>query len=170
MINEKVAELLNEQINGEIASGYIYLGMSNYLIDLGLDGYGHWFKLQAQEELEHARMMMDYLQDNDRKISLADIKAPSVEYKNVKEVLDHFLSHEEDITASINNIYKVALDNVDFRSQKFLDWFIEEQGEEETNAITMIGKYELFGNSDQGLYQLDREYSTRVLEAASTEE
>jgi len=170
MVNEKVAELLNQQINFEIASSYVYLEMANYFIAEGLDGFGEWFNVQVQEELDHAKLIIGYLQDNDKKISLSNIEAPNKNYKNHKEALDDFLAHEQEITRAINEIYAVALEEHDYRSKQFLDWFIEEQGEEEANAIAMIGKYELFGSSEQGLYALDREYSTRVHTPATIEE
>lgn len=170
MINERIAEMLNKQINFEIASSYVYLEMANYFIDEGLDGFGTWFNVQAQEELDHAKLIIAYLQDNDKKISLTDIPAPNKDYKAHKEALDDFLLHEQEITASINEIYAVALEEHDYRSKQFLDWFIEEQGEEEANAIAMIGKYELFGSSEQGLYALDQEYSGRVHTPATIEE
>lgn len=162
MINEKIAEMLNQQINFEIASSYVYLEMANYFIEEGLDGFGNWFNVQAQEELDHARLIITYLQDNDKKITLTDIPAPNTNYKNVKEAIDDFLVHEQEITKAINDIYAVALETHDYRSKQFLDWFIEEQGEEEANAIAMIGKYEKFGGSEQGLYALDQEYAARV--------
>ena len=170
MINEKIAEMLNKQINFEIASSYVYLEMANYFIEEGLDGFGTWFNVQAQEELDHAKLIIGYLQDNDKKIKLEAIEAPNKDYKSHKEALDNFLEHEQEITASINEIYAVALDQHDYRSKQFLDWFVEEQGEEESNAIAMIGKYKLFGGSEQGLYALDQEYSTRVHVPATIEE
>lgn len=161
MINKKVYDMLNKQVNFEIASAYIYLEMSNFFIEEGLDGYGHWFKLQAEEEMEHADRIRDYIHDNDEKVVLETIPAPNNNYKEPFDAIEMFLTHEKEVTAAIHKIYEVAIEEKDYRSRQFLDWFVEEQNEEEANALDMIGKFELFGGKGPGLLALDRHYASR---------
>ncbi|MBP1924826.1 ferritin [Sedimentibacter acidaminivorans] len=167
MLNEKVTNLLNEQINKELYSAYLYLDMSNYYLNEGLDGFSNWFKVQAQEERDHAMIFMEYLQNNSHSITLSEIKSPNISFVNNKTPLDESLKHEQYVTASIHNIYDEAFKIKDFRTMQFLDWFIKEQGEEEKNAEDLIKKYELYGSDAKGLYMLDSELGTRVYAAPS---
>lgn len=162
MLKEKVSKLLNEQINKELYSAYLYLDMSNYYIENGLDGFGNWFKIQAQEERDHAMLFMQYLQNNGEKITLDQIEAPDVEFTGFNVPLDESLKHEQFVTASINNIYDEAFQIKDYRTMQFLDWFIKEQGEEEKNAEDLIVKYKVFGTDSKGLYLLNTELASRV--------
>lgn len=162
MINEKVANLLNEQINKELYSAYLYLDMANYYIDNGLDGFANWFKVQAQEERDHAMLFMQYMQNNQETVTLESIKAPDIEFTDFAAPLNESLKHEQYVTASINNIYDAAYQIKDFRTMQFLDWFIKEQGEEEKNADDLITKYKLFGTDPKGLYMLNSELGSRV--------
>ncbi len=161
MINEKVYDLLNKQVNFEIASAYVYLEISNFFVDKGLDGFAHWFKLQAGEEMEHAEKIMEYIQDNDLKVVLEAIPAPNNSYEDPIDAANMFLSHELEVTAAIHNIYEAALEEKDYRSRQFLDWFVEEQNEEEANAHDMIGKLEYVGNKGPGLLALDGRFGRR---------
>lgn len=167
MLNEKVAQLLNEQINKEFYSAYLYLDMSNYYTREGLDGFANWFNIQAQEERDHAMLFVKYMQNNDEKVIFEGIGKPDVEFKNFKDPLIGSLKHEQFITASIHHIYEVSYPLKDFRTMQFLDWFIKEQGEEENNADNLIKKYELFGTDAKGLYMFDNELGTRVYAAPS---
>lgn len=162
MLNDKVSNLLNEQINKELYSAYLYLDMSNYYLDEGLNGFGNWFKVQSQEERDHAMLFMQYLQNNSSKVTLEEIKAPNITFSSHKTPLDEALKHEQYVTDSINNIYDEAFKIKDFRTMQFLDWFIKEQGEEEKNSEDLIKKYELFGTDAKSLYMLDTELGTRV--------
>ena len=162
MINEKVAKLMNEQINKELYSAYLYLDMVNYYIDKGLDGFANWFKVQAQEEYSHAELFMQYMQNNQEKVTLEAIQAPNVKFDSFDSPLREALKHEQYVTASINNIYAAAYEIKDYRAMQFLDWFIMEQGEEEKNADDLITRYKLFGSDSKGLYLLDQEMGTRV--------
>lgn len=162
MINEKVIELLNTQINKELYSAYLYLDFSNYYMEQGLNGFANWYKVQAQEERDHAMLFMQYMQNNNLKVSLLAIDQPDKTYSSTMDALIYGLKHEEYVTSLIHNIYDIAHSNKDFRTMQFLDWFIKEQGEEETNASDLIRKTELFGNDSKGLYMLDQELSTRI--------
>ena len=167
MLDKKVVELLNQQINKELYSAYLYLDFSNYYYDQGLDGFGNWYKIQAQEERDHALLFLQYLQNNGEKIVLEAIEKPSVELTSAKAVLEEGLKHELYVTSLIHTIYDTAYSVKDFRTMQFLDWFVKEQGEEETNAEGLIKKYELFGNDPKSLYMLDNELSARVYSAPS---
>lgn len=167
MLDKKVVELLNQQINKELYSAYLYLDFSNYYYDQGLDGFGNWYKIQAQEERDHALLFLQYLQNNGEKIVLEAIEKPSVELTSAKAVLEEGLKHELYVTSLIHTIYDAAYSVKDFRTMQFLDWFVKEQGEEETNAEGLIKKYELFGNDPKSLYMLDNELAARVYSAPS---
>ncbi len=167
MLNQKVADLLNDQINKEFYSAYLYLDMSNYFEAKGLDGFANWYRIQAQEERDHAMLFYQYLQNNDCKVQLKAIAQPDKVFKKDMDVLNAGLEHEEYVTSLINNIYAAAYEVKEFRTMQFLDWFIKEQGEEETNARDMITKMELFGNDSKGLYMLNQELSARVYTAPS---
>ncbi len=162
MLNEKVVKLINEQINKEFFSAYFYLDIANYYIAKNLNGFGNWFNVQAQEERSHAMLFIKYLQNNGEEVVLDDIKAAKRNFADFNEPLTATLDHEILVTDSINTIYAVALENKDFRTTQFLDWFIKEQGEEEQNADDLIKKYELFGKDGKGLYLLDNELAARV--------
>lgn len=161
-MNSKISSLLNEQINKELYSAYLYLDIADYYADQGLTGFENWFYVQAQEERDHAMLMRGYLINNDEKITLTAIAAPELKKDALKTPLLETLAHEQTVTASINNIYAVAYEEKDFRTMQFLDWFVKEQGEEEKNATDLIRKYELFGSDSKGLYLLDQELGTRV--------
>ena len=162
MLNEQVAKLLNEQINKELYSAYLYMDIANYYADQSLSGFEHWFFVQAQEERDHALLFRQYLLNNSEAVYLSAIEAPTTKYKNFREPLVISLEHEEFVTASINAIYEEAHSNRDFRTMQFLDWFIKEQGEEEKNSDDNIKKFDLFANDSKGLYMLDSELKTRV--------
>ena len=146
MMNEKVRELLNQQINKELYSAYLYLDFSNYFEDRGLNGFANWYFIQAQEERDHAMLFYRYLQNNNEKVTLEAIAKPDKVLDSDMTVLKAGLEHEEYVTSLINDIYAAAYDVKDFRTMQFLDWFVKEQGEEETNANDMITKMELFGS------------------------
>ena len=167
MLDKKVAELLNQQINKEFYSAYLYLDFSNYYNDQELTGFANWYMIQAQEERDHALLFMQYLQNNGEKVTFEAIDKPSVELTGNKEVLEAGLNHERYVTSLIHNIYDAAYSGRDFRTMQFLDWFVKEQGEEETNADGLVKKFELYGNDPRSLYMLDSEMAARVYAAPS---
>ncbi len=166
-MNEKVAALLNQQINKELYSAYLYLDMANYYIDLDLDGFGNWYTIQAQEERDHAMLFLKYMQNNGLKVTLEAIDKPDKVFEKPIDPLLAGLEHEKYVTSLINDIYDAAYSVKDFRTMQFLDWFVKEQGEEEQNADSLIKKYELFGNDPKGLYLLNQELGARVYTAPS---
>lgn len=166
-MNQTVTKLLNEQIQKELFSSYLYLDFSNYYTDEGLDGFANWFYIQAQEEMDHAMLFRTYLLNNDHKVTLLPVEAPEHDYTDFSKPLELSLSHERFVTASINNIYAAAMGEKDYRTTEFLNWFIKEQGEEEKNSSDLIKKFELFGHDAKGLYSLDQELAGRVYTAPS---
>ena len=167
MLNEKVIQLLNQQVNKEFYSAYLYLDISNYFSDRSLDGFANWYKVQAQEERDHAMLFYQYLLNNNVRVQLEAIAKPDVEIKVDMDALKASLNHEYYVTSLINDIYAAAYEVKDFRTMQFLDWFVKEQGEEETNANNLISKMELFGSDPKSLYLLDQELAARVYTAPS---
>ena len=166
-MNEKIAALLNDQINKELYSAYLYLDIANYYDGLDLDGYANYYMIQAQEERDHALLFMKYMQNNGLKVTLEAISKPDKEFDGVLDPLVAAAEHERYVTALINAIYHEAHQARDYRTMKFLDWFVDEQMEEEDNADTMVSRYKLFGQDPKGLYLLDQEYAARVYTAPS---
>lgn len=167
MLDQKVAELLNVQVNKEFYSAYLYLDFSIYYDEIGLDGFSNWYKVQAQEERDHAMLFLQYLQNNGCKVTLDTIQKPDKELKDKLEVLEFGLEHERYVTGLIHNIYEAAQAAKDFRTTQFLDWFVKEQGEEEKTAEDMIKKMELYGDDAKGLYMLNSELAGRTYAAPS---
>ena len=167
MLDKKVSKLLGEQVNKELYSAYLYLDMNNYFDKQGLDGFANWYMIQAQEERDHAMLIYKYMQNNDCPIVLEAIAKPDKVFKSHMDVLQAGLAHEEYVTASIHTIYDAAYKVKDFRTMQFLDWFVKEQGEEETNARDMITKMELFGSDPRSLYMLNQELASRTYSAPS---
>ncbi len=165
MLDSKIYDLLNQQINKEIYASYIYLDIANYYDEQNLDGFSNWFDIQTKEELEHAELIIQYLRDNGKRVVLETIEKPSFNFKNFKEPLEVSLEHERFITDSINEIYDEAFKQRDFRTMRFLDWFVKEQAEEEKNAETLCNRFELFGQESKGLYMLDQELGARKHES-----
>jgi ferritin len=167
MLSEKMISLMNEQINKEFYSAYLYFSFANFYEAKGLMGFASWFKNQAKEEQAHGMMFYQFLQDNDSSVSLKEISAPNPKFETLEEPLVASLNHEKYVTASINKIYAQATEEKDYRSVEFLSWFIKEQAEEEDNADDNITKFELFGSDSKGLYMLDSEMKSRVYTAPS---
>ena len=167
MFDAKVTKLLNEQINKEFYSAYLYLAFANHFTDAGLIGYANWYTVQAQEERDHAMLFYQYLQNNSESVTFEAIAKPEWERGDHMAPLKRALEHEMLVTASINAIYAAAYEVRDFRTMQMLDWFIKEQGEEEKNAADLITKMELFGGDSKGLYMLNSELKARVYTAPS---
>lgn len=161
-MNTQVEALLKDQINKEFYSAYLYLAMSNYYYGENLDGFGHWFEVQAREEQEHAMKILKYLQDNGVKVELAAIAAPGADFSDYRTPLTAALKHEQYVTSLIHAIYKQARDSDDFRACQFLEWFVAEQGEEEKSTADLIAKFDLLGGDAKGLYLLNAELKNRA--------
>lgn len=168
MLNEKIANLINEQINKEFYSAYLYLDFANFYANEGLDGFAHWYEVQAQEERDHAMMMRRYLIDNGIKVTFDTIQQPNIKLTELIDPLNAGFEHEQFVTSLINNIYSEAFSQKDFKTMQFLDWFIKEQGEEEKTAEDNIKKMKMFGYEAKGLYLLDQELGARVYTPSTT--
>lgn len=166
-MKEKVRELLNAQINKEFYSAYLYLDFSNYFKAKGLDGFANWYMVQAQEERDHAMLFYKFLQNENQTVTLEAIAKPDKTFSCHMDVLKAGLEHELYVTSLINDIYAAAYEEKDFRTMQFLDWFVKEQGEEETNANDLITKMEMFGSDPKSLYMLNQELIARVYTAPS---
>ena len=158
-MDERVYELLNDQINKELYSAYLYMSFADYYEDEGLSGFANWYMI---EERDHALIFRKYLLDNGKSVQLKGIDQPDKTFSSYLGPLEAALEHEKYVTSLINDIYGAAHDVKDYRTMKFLDWFIEEQLEEETNAEDMITKMKLFGTDAKALYDLDQEYAARA--------
>ncbi len=167
MLNAKVAELLNQQINKEFYSAYLYLDFSCWFDDQELNGFSNWYMIQAQEERDHAMLFLQYLQNNGEKVTLEAIGKPDVALSDNLTVLQAGLNHERYVTSLIHAIYEAAYEVRDFRTMQFLDWFVKEQGEEEKTADGLVKKFQLYGGDPKSLYMLDQEMAARVYTAPS---
>ena len=161
-MDAKVYELINDQINKELYSAYLYLSFADYYEEEGLSGYANYFEIQAQEERDHAMIFRNYLHENGEAVKLLAIDQPDKTFANFLEPLEAALTHEKYVTSLINDIYAAAAEVKDYRTMKFLDWFIEEQQEEEDNAEKQVSRMRLFGNDAKALYDLDQENAARV--------
>ena len=161
-MDKKVAELLNDQINKELYSAYLYLDFANFYAEKGLDGFANWYEVQAKEEESHAMLFYKYMHNNGEKVTLEAIAKPDKEFAELIDPLKAGLEHEQYVTSLINDIYSAAQEVKDFRTVQFLDWFIKEQGEEEQNANDLITKMELFGSDPRALYMLNSDLAARV--------
>ena len=166
-MNEKVAQLINEQITHEFYSAYLYLDFANFYASKGLDGFENWYRVQAQEEQSHAMLFYQYLHNNGEKVTLGTIQQPDKVLDSLMDPLKAGLEHEKLVTGLINAIYTQAFEARDYRTMQVLDWFVKEQGEEEKNAGDMITKMELFGGDAKGLYMLNSELKSRMYAAPS---
>jgi len=159
-VNQKLAEAINTQINYEIESAHVYLAMQSYISTLGLDGFENWFGIQYEEELAHARKFIKYMNERGARVEIRGFEDPRNEFKSLLEVFEVSLDHEKGVTERINNIMSIAHDVKDYASISFLQWFVDEQVEEEDNFSKLIDKIKLV--KDAGLYMLDKELLTRV--------
>jgi ferritin len=164
MLSKPVLDLMNEQITHEMASAYIYLSMSAYFETINLPGFASWMKLQFEEEQEHAMKFYEFVLDRGEKVTLQAIPGPRTDFASPLEAFQVTYEHEQKVTALINNIYKVALEQNDVASQVFLHWFITEQVEEEKNASTIVDILTKIGSSVGSLYQLDHQLGKRKAE------
>ena len=161
MISKKLEEALNDQMNKELYSAYLYLGMATHFESEGLKGFAKWMRVQASEEQGHAMKIYDYLFAVDGKPVLKAIKEATTQYeKTPLEVIQEVLKHEQFITASINKLYELAGEEKDYKTQNFLRWFIDEQVEEEANDREILDKFNYI-DGNAGLMLLDKELGKR---------
>ena len=156
-LNAKVADALNNQISAELNASYIYLSMAAWFDNNGLPGFAQWFRGHSTEETEHGMRIYDFLVRRDAKVELQGIAAPQAEYANAKAVLEAALTHEQTVTAQINALFELAQAEKEFSTQNMLQWFIEEQTEEEDLFRTVLDQVDAAGDNRWNLLLLDKE-------------
>jgi ferritin len=161
LIGAKVEKALNDQINAELYSAYLYLAMSAYFQSISLNGFASWMQVQAQEEVGHAMKMYAFLQDRDGTIELQAIDAPEKEWDSPLAAFGAALAHEQKVTALIGSLVEISVQEKDHAAQTFLQWFVTEQVEEEATAGDIVGKLKLVGNEGNGLFLMDGELAQR---------
>lgn len=164
-IEEKLAKAINDQINFEFYSAYLYLAMSNFWREKGRNGVANWFRVQAQEERAHAEIFMNYLHDRDGIVRLDPIAQVKQEWDSLSEVFADSLAHERIVTKRIHDLYALAEEERDYATRQMLNWYIAEQVEEEATLKDIIDNLELVGNDGTGILQIDRELATRTYTA-----
>ena len=163
MLSDEILASLNDQITKELYSSYLYLQMAAYFDDVDLPGFASWMKVQAQEEIAHAMIFYNYVNERSGRVSLGAIDQPPADYASVLDVFEKTLAHEQKVTASIDSIMDLAIEQKDYATRNRLEWFIEEQVEEEANPSEIIGKLKLIGDGKGGgLFMLDKEAGARV--------
>lgn len=161
MMNSKVLEAFNNQINAEFWSAYLYLSMSADFDNKGLEGFAHWFKLQYHEEAAHALKFFDYINERGGTVRLQPIKEVPLTWATPVDVFEEVVKHEQKVTHFIYGVMDIAVQEKDYASQNFLRWFIDEQVEEERIATTILEKLKRVGDRG-GLLYLDKELKKRV--------
>lgn len=162
MINKKVEKALNDQVNAELYSSYIYLSMSAYFQGQGLAGFANWMRVQAQEELAHAMKFFDYINERGGKVELKAIDKPASSWKTTLAVVQETYKHEQYITSRINDLVNLAIAEKDHATNNMLQWFVTEQVEEEANVIAILDQLKMIDGKGPGIFMLDRELKTRT--------
>ena len=167
MLDTKMQDAINEQINWELYSGYLYLAMSSQFAASGMPGGQSWMGVQYQEELAHAQIMFNYVLARGGRVVLEAIDKPQTDWPDGLSMFKDALAHEQKVTARIDDLASLALEIKDHATYNFLQWFIAEQVEEEETASDMVQKFTMAGEHPAGLYQLDKELATRIYNVPS---
>jgi ferritin len=161
MLSKTMERAINRQIKAELYSAYLYLAMAAYSEAESLPGFAHWMRAQSQEEIEHAMKFFSYVNERGGRVVLEAIDRPPEDFESPLDVFQKTLEHEQHVTALINELYALALEENDYASQVLLHWFIEEQVEEEDTASSIVDTLKLIGDSGNGLVMLDRSLASR---------
>jgi len=162
MIKEKIQEALNQQLNAELFSSYLYLSMAAYFESINLKGFANWMRVQTQEELVHAMKFYNFIIERGGKALLSAIEGPPTQWKSPLAVFEHAYKHEQKVTGLINNLVDLSIAEQDHATNNFLQWFVAEQVEEEASADEVVQKIKLIGDATGGLFMLDQELAQRV--------
>lgn len=162
MISKEMTEALNDQINKEVFSAYLYQSMGAYAAYKGLKGFASWFQVQVQEELSHAQKIYNYVMDQGERVILKAINQPETDFESPLQLFEKTLEHEKLVTASITSLAKLAQSESDFATSSFLQWFITEQVEEEASAGEILDKIKIISNDGAAMYLLDKELGARI--------
>jgi len=161
MLSQTLQDAINQQVKNELYSAYLYLAMVADFEAKNLPGFAHWMRLQSQEEVSHAMKLFDYVNDRGGRVILEAIDQPPVEFKSPLDSFQQALEHEREVTAMINSLYELAVKENDYPTQIMLQWFIEEQVEEEKNATEVVELLKMVGDHPAGLLMLDRQMAAR---------
>lgn len=164
MLEKQMEKALNAQINAELGSAYVYLAMAAYFEAQDLPGFASWMRIQAQEELGHAMKFYGYIHERNGRVILKAIDAPESEWASPLAAFGNAYEHEQKITGMIHKLVDLAIKESDHATNNFLQWFVKEQVEEESNAFTVVRALQRVGDSAQGLFMLDRELGRRSAE------
>lgn len=162
MLSKKIEEALNEQINAEFWSAYLYLSMSAWCASQGKPGMANWYEVQFREEQDHARILFNYVLQRGGKVNLKPIAAVPTEWESELDVFESTLKHEQHVTSLINNLYALTHAENDFATQSMLKWFVDEQVEEEENAQNIIDNIKMLNGNGYGIFMLDKDLAARV--------
>lgn len=164
MINKAMQDAMNEQINKEFYSSYLYLSMAAYFEEKNLAGFAHWMRIQDVEEREHAMKFYNFILERSGKVTLKALEAPKTEWKSSLELFEEAAAHEAMITASINILYELAMKEKDYPAVTMLQWFITEQVEEEKNAADIVANLKLIEDRGTAVLMLDHRLAKRGME------
>ena len=159
MLSKKIETAMNKQMNLEFYSGYIYLAIAAYFADMNLDGFSHWMRLQGEEEQAHAMKLYDYMLEREGNVQLLAIKAPTATWRSPLAACQAALKHEQMNTKQINALMDLSFKEVDHATRIFLQWFVEEQVEEEATAMALVEKMKMVKDSASAMFILDQELS-----------
>ena len=162
MIKQRVADAINQQINAELYSAYLYLSMAAYFEGENLSGFANWMRVQFEEEQFHGLKLFNYLHERGGKVTLEAIEAPKTEWDGLTQVFEETLEHERHVTSLINNLMDIALEESDHATASFLRWYIDEQVEEEAAAESILTQLKFIGGQGNAILMMDREFATRT--------
>jgi ferritin len=162
MVSQKMEKELNKQLNAEMYSGYLYLAMAAYFEDSDLAGLANWMRVQAQEELSHSMRFYDYVIRRGARVSLEQIEKPEFKWESSVDVFEHVLSHEKTVSGLIHDLVDLAIEEKDHATNNFLQWFVEEQVEEEESATAALNKVKFASETPNGIIIIDAEFGHRV--------
>jgi len=169
MISKKMESELNEQVNKEFYSAYLYLAMAAYCTKIGLPGFSQWMRAQYEEENMHVTKMYDYILDQGGEVHLKAIEEPAKEFGSPLDIFEQTLEHEQFITKSIHNLMSLAIEEKDYATQTFLQWYVTEQVEEEANVQDVLNPLRMVGNDKGGLMMIDQKLGGRPASSAASE-
>lgn len=167
MFNKKIETAINDQINAELWSAYLYLSMSAYCYDNGYNGVANWYQVQFKEEQDHAMILFNYVISRGGRVTLKPIEAVPTQWDSLLNSFEETLKHERIVTGLINDLYTLALQESDYATQSMLKWFIDEQVEEEETTLDIINNLKMIKDNGYGLYMLDKELSGRTYKTAA---
>jgi ferritin len=162
LLSPKVEEAMNDQLQVELQSAYVYLGMAAYCESISLEGFAKWLHKQTEEEYAHAMRFYNYINDRQGRVVLQSLDSPPAEYPSPLAVFEKALEHERSVTARIDDLYELVNNERDFASQAWLDWFVTEQVEEEKTVGQIVDQLKMIGDRGDGLYILDKELGSRT--------